>query len=94
MSRRAGDLSGLVLDPFVGSGTTVLAAEEVGVPAVGLEAHPFVRRVAQAKLLWPSDAVLFVDSAEALVAVASEIWEKLETVDCAPTLQKVYSEET
>ena len=41
-----------VLDPFVGSGTTVLAAQCVGVEATGVEAHPFVRRIASAKLLW------------------------------------------
>lgn len=31
-----------VLDPFVGSGTTCLACDEMGVPSCGIEAHPFV----------------------------------------------------
>ncbi|MCI5157539.1 MAG: DNA modification methylase [Candidatus Electrothrix sp. AUS1_2] len=39
-----------VLDPFAGSGTTLLAAEAVQVKAVGFEAHPFIHRVAKAKL--------------------------------------------
>jgi DNA modification methylase len=41
-----------VLDPFAGSGTTLLAAEHAGVASYGLESHPFVVRIAAAKLLW------------------------------------------
>lgn len=44
-----------VLDPFVGSGTTVLEAEQCGCESVGLESHPFVARIARAKLLWRLD---------------------------------------
>lgn len=39
-----------VLDPFVGVGTTVLACEAEGVKSWGYETHPFVHRVASAKL--------------------------------------------
>jgi hypothetical protein len=39
-----------VLDPFVGAGTTLLAAEHLGVPSFGIDPHPFVARVARAKL--------------------------------------------
>jgi DNA modification methylase len=34
-----------VIDPFVGSGTTCLACDEMGVASYGLEAHPFIHRV-------------------------------------------------
>lgn len=44
-----------VLDPFGGSGTTVVAAEEQGVEGVGVDVHPFVTRVARAKLAWRAD---------------------------------------
>ena len=47
-----------VLDPFVGSGTTCLACDEMGVPSYGIEAHPFVHRVAQAKLSYATDPEL------------------------------------
>lgn len=43
-----------VLDPFAGSGTAVIAAEKAGAHAIGLESHPFVARIAQAKLMWRS----------------------------------------
>lgn len=44
-----------VLDPFGGSGTTVVAAEESGVSGIGIDVHPFVSRVANAKLAWRAD---------------------------------------
>ncbi len=44
-----------LFDPFAGSGTTLLAGQECGVQAFGTEAHPFIVRVARAKLLWRED---------------------------------------
>lgn len=44
-----------VLDPFGGSGTTVLAAQELAVESVGVEVHPMVARIARAKLRWTED---------------------------------------
>jgi hypothetical protein len=43
---------GLLFDPFSGSGTALLAAQSAGLRSVGAEAHPFVVRIAQAKLAW------------------------------------------
>jgi hypothetical protein len=52
--------SGLhVLDPFAGSGTVLLASERGGVEAIGIEAHPFVARVAKTKLAWREDVTKF-----------------------------------
>ena len=48
------DRSAHVLDPFAGCGTTVVAAQQLGMASLGIEAHPFVARVARAKLAWPS----------------------------------------
>lgn len=50
-----------VLDPFVGSGTTSLAACTLGNESYGFEGHPFIARVAQAKNLWHLDEQLFQD---------------------------------
>ena len=55
-----------VLDPFVGSGTTCLACDEMGVPSYGIEAHPFVYRVAQAKLSYATDPQRFISKAVAI----------------------------
>ncbi len=62
----------VVLDPFAGSGTTLLAAEKAGAVVHGYESHPFVYRIAAAKLLWHldeqrllKDATLFLSRAKA-----------------------------
>ena len=41
-----------VLDPFAGSGTTLLSAAAAGAASIGFESHPFVARIGRAKLLW------------------------------------------
>lgn len=68
-----------VLDPFAGSGTTLLAADSVGAASVGAEPHPFVVRVARSKLLWDADpeAVLTraVHIRERAARIAGEVGE-------------------
>ena len=59
-----------VLDPFVGSGTTCLSCDEMGLPSYGLEAHPFVYRVAQAKLSYSPDPERLIAKAEQAFAFA------------------------
>lgn len=66
--RQGADLR--VLDPFVGSGTTCLACDEVGVASYGLEAHPFVFRVAKAKLSYTADPDRFLAKAQAAFRLA------------------------
>jgi hypothetical protein len=55
-----------VLDPFVGSGTTLLAAQDAGAKGYGIEAHPFVVRIARGKLHRVSDAAAFENFAAAV----------------------------
>jgi hypothetical protein len=59
-----------VLDPFAGSGTTVLEAEACGFEGIGIEPHPFVSRVAKAKLCWRTDPGKFTKLALAVLAEA------------------------
>jgi hypothetical protein len=61
-----------VLDPFVGSGTVVLEAARAGAVAMGLEAHPFISRIARAKLAWGSDVEAFQRLAEKVAADAEK----------------------
>ena len=61
-----------VLDPFVGSGTTCLASDEMSVPSYGLEAHPFVHRVARAKLSYAADPDLLLAKAESAFRFAGK----------------------
>jgi len=49
------DASTILFDPFAGSGTTLLVGERLGIRSFGIDAHPFVLRVARAKLHWDTD---------------------------------------
>lgn len=62
-----------VFDPFAGSGTTLLAAEQVGVECGGVEAHPFVWRMAEAKLAWRSDPEAYRALVKKITATASHV---------------------
>ena len=59
-----------VLDPFAGSGTTLLACDKLGVISYGYESHPLIYEIAAGKLLWKSDTDLFLKTAKDILAQA------------------------
>ncbi len=58
------DSTHLVLDPFAGSGTVLIASENLGLRSVGVEAHPVVARICKAKLYWGTPVEQFAELAE------------------------------
>jgi len=46
----------LVLDPFCGTGTTVVEAKKQRVPSLGCDAHPFAALVSRVKTTWDLEA--------------------------------------
>lgn len=42
----------IIYDPFMGSGTTNLVAKKLAINSYGVEAHPFVFRIAKTKMNW------------------------------------------
>lgn len=62
-----------VLDPFLGSGTTILEAENCGVESIGLESHPFVHKVAESKLSWDVDLESFTQTANGVLEEARQL---------------------
>jgi hypothetical protein len=80
----------VTLDPFAGSATTLLAAEAIGAESWGLEAHPFVYRVARAKLYYRTDPQMYLRKIEALLRAADAAKSELEAY---PSLiRKCYSD--
>jgi hypothetical protein len=61
----------LVLDPFAGVATTLVAAQLAGRSSIGLDAHPFVARLGRAKLSWASVDPDRLGHAAAIVAAAA-----------------------
>jgi DNA modification methylase len=49
----------LVLDPFLGSGTTCVCAKNMGINSIGIDAHSFVSWIAKVKLNWEFDLIEF-----------------------------------
>lgn len=81
-----------ILDPFAGSGTVLLEAEGQGLESIGIDAHPFVARIAQAKLQWRSDPDSFYRFALDLLDQARKLSPTKSTYP--PLIWKCFSEES
>ncbi len=56
-----------VYDPFMGSGTTNVTCKSMGISSCGVEAHPFVYKITEAKMEWDidlSEARKFIQAVE------------------------------
>jgi hypothetical protein len=63
----------VLLDPFCGTGTTLVEAKRCGVKAVGLEAHPFAHFAASVKLDWEVDPAIFLTRARDIADTALDL---------------------
>jgi DNA modification methylase len=63
-----------VLDPFCGTGTTVVEAKKCGIASVGIEANPMAHFASQVKLDWtPDPAELLAQATRIARAVEAEL---------------------
>lgn len=70
---------GTVLDPFCGTGTTLLAARLVGCNALGIEVNPFLAFASRVKSQVEFDLPLLRIETERLLVVARDALQRVET---------------
>lgn len=63
---------GHVLDPFCGTGTTLVECKKRGIASTGIEAHPMAYFASRVKVDWSPDAAGLLEHAQALGAEALE----------------------
>ena len=64
----------------LGSGTVTLEAEFCDSEAIGIEAHPFVGRIAEAKLRWRTNPAELYDYAISILKAAKNIQAQSELI--------------
>ena len=80
-----------VFDPFAGSATTLIAAEQCGVESWGIDSHPFVAKVARAKLAYRSSATEYRSQAAAVLAQAKRTEPDLSSY--TPLIRRCYTDD-
>jgi hypothetical protein len=59
-----------IIDPFAGSGTVLIESEFENVESFGIEAHPYIYKIAKAKLNWKFPAEEFKSGALKMLQIA------------------------
>ncbi len=67
--------TGLVLDPFCGTGTTLVECKKLGIRSVGIESNPMASFASQVKVDWSVDPKGLIEHAD---YIAKRTWEKLD----------------
>ena len=66
----------IVLDPFCGTGTTVVECKKLGVPAIGIEAHPVLHFASAVKVDWSPEPDDLIQHAKRISQKALDILSK------------------
>ena len=82
-----------VLDPFCGTGTTVVECKKLGIASVGIERNPMTGFASKTKLDWSVDPDALVSHAEKVASAASSRLESQGIKDGGPTAMSRASDE-
>jgi hypothetical protein len=82
----------LVLDPFAGSGTVSVVCDTLGIPSLGVEAHPVVSRILKAKLLWATPPERVAEFAATVLTQAKK--KKPHTATFPLLIERSYDPDT
>lgn len=66
------DRDSMVLDPFCGTGTTLVECKKLGIPSVGVEANPFAHFASTVKTDWSPDPDGLLKHAKEVAELAHE----------------------
>lgn len=80
-----------IIDPFAGSGTVMIESDFAGIESFGIDSHPFVNRIGNAKLFWKEDSQRFKEASSELLAIASK--HKVKQKKFPKLLEKCYPPE-
>jgi hypothetical protein len=70
-----------VLDPFCGTGTTLVECKKLGIPSTGIEAHPMAHFAASVKVDWRVSVQGLVNHSEQIANLALKTLEKQGIID-------------
>lgn len=82
-----------ILDPFAGSGTVLLESGLNQVSGIGLEAHPFIARVARTKLLWSTNISEFSLLSSKILKLAKQS-QSNDSIEYPRIIHKCFPDET
>ena len=83
---RLTDRAGVVLDPFMGSGTTLVEAQRLGRKSIGIDISPVSGLIARSKLIASEvrEIIYYIDR---MIETLSVKWESIEKADVPESVQ-------
>lgn len=86
------DSSHFVVDPFVGTGTTLIACKQKGIPSLGVEANDYFIDVVKTKVTWDIDVKKAKDYKDKIVDRASASFSKYKSNLCNESQGYLFTE--